>query len=219
MPDAFRYFVTGTDTDVGKTRVTAGLARALAARGAAPTIVKPVQTGLEPGEVGDAERAGRLAGVPALEFERFARAADPWAAAFAEERPPPTAAHLAARLDAVAGAVVVEGAGGIAGAAERGGGRSPISPPRRDCGRCWSSVCASGASITRCSASRFWRAHGVEPEAAILVARWAPVDRAYEADVRRALADRVPILGLAPYETDEAASVEYVAALAAKGGA
>ena len=40
-----RYFVTGTDTDVGKTRVTASLALALKNAGITPTIVKFVQTG------------------------------------------------------------------------------------------------------------------------------------------------------------------------------
>src|SRR5262249_29531131 len=38
-------FVTGTDTGVGKTVVTAAVARALSARGVDVGIVKPVQTG------------------------------------------------------------------------------------------------------------------------------------------------------------------------------
>jgi hypothetical protein len=40
----------------------------------------------------------------------------------------------------------------------------------------------------------------------------------YERDVRRALADHVRVLGTAPFEPDEAVSVEYVAALVAKEG-
>lgn len=41
------YFVTGTDTDVGKTIVTAGLLRLLRARGLDAATMKPVQTGAE----------------------------------------------------------------------------------------------------------------------------------------------------------------------------
>ena len=39
------YFVTGTDTGVGKTFVTAGLAAALRARGRDVAVLKPVQSG------------------------------------------------------------------------------------------------------------------------------------------------------------------------------
>ena len=38
-------FITGTDTDAGKTTVTAALLRALLARGVRSLAVKPVQTG------------------------------------------------------------------------------------------------------------------------------------------------------------------------------
>ncbi len=38
-------FITGTDTGVGKTLVTAGLARCLRDRGFAPGVIKPVETG------------------------------------------------------------------------------------------------------------------------------------------------------------------------------
>ena len=57
----YRYFVTGADTDVGKTRVVAALGRALVRSGNAREFVKIVQTGVRGGEPGDAERAGRLA--------------------------------------------------------------------------------------------------------------------------------------------------------------
>ncbi|MCR5563725.1 MAG: adenosylmethionine--8-amino-7-oxononanoate transaminase [Desulfovibrio sp.] len=46
MPCAF--FITGTDTDAGKSVVTAGLLRALAAKGVRARAVKPVQTGCTP---------------------------------------------------------------------------------------------------------------------------------------------------------------------------
>jgi adenosylmethionine-8-amino-7-oxononanoate transaminase/dethiobiotin synthase len=55
--------VTGTDTEVGKTIVTAGLALAFKARGWRVGAVKPLATGVEPGTAGeDAERLGRATG-------------------------------------------------------------------------------------------------------------------------------------------------------------
>ncbi|PNG26295.1 dethiobiotin synthase [Methylocella silvestris] len=42
------YFVTGSSTDIGKTFVTAGLIRALRARGRAVAALKPVVSGFDP---------------------------------------------------------------------------------------------------------------------------------------------------------------------------
>ena len=94
-----RYFVTGTDTDVGKTRVTAALALAMKNAGMAPTIIKLVQTGLAGGMPGDASRAGKLAGVRFVELSRFEKAADPWSAALAFGLPEVHAGEL---VDAMA---------------------------------------------------------------------------------------------------------------------
>ncbi len=218
MPHARRYFVTGTDTDVGKTRVTAGLALALVRAGAEPVIVKPIQTGALAGEEGDAERAGRLAGCAFHEYARFERPADPWAAAVAEDRPVQRVADIAARLAAEPGSIVVEGAGGIA---------VPLGPDETFADLAAATGlstivvvglrlgCISHALLT----VAYLRSRGVEPAGALLVARHAPVEPAYVADVRRALAGRVAIWGVVPYDEDEAASVEYVAALASKGAA
>ncbi|MFH1071515.1 MAG: dethiobiotin synthase [Candidatus Glassbacteria bacterium] len=49
------YFITGTDTGVGKTTVAAALTRLLNERGVRAAPVKPVQTGVRPGEPGDLE--------------------------------------------------------------------------------------------------------------------------------------------------------------------
>src|SRR5581483_5566903 len=48
-------FVTGTDTGVGKTVATAAIACALAAASRRVAVLKPAQTGVEPGQPGDAE--------------------------------------------------------------------------------------------------------------------------------------------------------------------
>jgi dethiobiotin synthase len=210
-----RYFITGTDTDVGKTRVTAGFARALVASGDMPTVVKPVQTGVRAGEEGDAERAGRLAGCAFDEYVRFARPADPWAAALAEGLPLVTVAGLAERLAAEAGALVVEGAGGIAvplGPGETYGDLAAAAALRTVVVVGLRLGCINHALLT----AAYLRARGVEPAGAVLVARWEPVAADYVADVRRALAGKLAVYGVVPYDDDEAASVEYVAALAAK---
>ncbi len=51
------FVITGNDTGVGKTRVTAALARELSGQGGAVQVVKPVETGVLPGAHGDAETA------------------------------------------------------------------------------------------------------------------------------------------------------------------
>lgn len=114
------FFVTGTDTGVGKTAVTGALARLLRERGRSVGVVKPVQSGnLADDPEGDAMVLRRLAGID-----------DPpeaiCAAAFAAPLAPLVSAQLEGRaieqqplLDAVEAAatgrdvVLVEGAGGL----------------------------------------------------------------------------------------------------------
>jgi dethiobiotin synthetase len=215
MPDARRYFVTGTDTDVGKTRVTAGLARALVTCGSAPTIVKPIQTGVAAGEPGDAARAARLAGCAFVEFERYALPADPWSAALAEGREPPVVRDLARRLAKLGGDVVVEGAGGIA---------VPLGP-----GETFADLAAAvglrtivvvglrlGCINHALLSVAFARARGIVPAGYLLVERWGSVGAAYVADVRRAIEPAAPVLGTVPCDEEESVSVEYVATLVSK---
>jgi dethiobiotin synthetase len=113
-------FVTGTDTDVGKTIVTGGIAGALRARGLAIGVVKPVQSGAAADDAGgDAARLKQLAGVgePLTEIAPFALA-EPLAPLVAARRQ-----GLELELDAVVARVqavarrydgiLVEGAGGL----------------------------------------------------------------------------------------------------------
>ena len=55
-------FVTGTDTEVGKTVVTAALAAVQLSLGRTVAVVKPAQTGIGPDEDGDLAEVRRLAG-------------------------------------------------------------------------------------------------------------------------------------------------------------
>ena len=109
-------FVTGTDTGVGKTVVTAALAVALRGAGRSPYVVKPAQTGVTEGEPGDLDDVRRLAGdVPGHEGVRLREPLAPDTAARLEGVELP---GLAAQRDALLSAaeqhdVLVEGAGGV----------------------------------------------------------------------------------------------------------
>jgi len=113
-------FVTGTDTAVGKSVLTAGIACALRARGHSLGVVKPVQSGaLATDPDGDAMLLKRWTGVPesADEIAPYSFAA-PLAPLVAAERAGRTVdrADVLARVRSVAAgydAVIVEGAGGF----------------------------------------------------------------------------------------------------------
>ena len=113
-------FVTGTDTDVGKTRVAVALLRALAATGVQAIGMKPVAAGIDPGEIVNADVAALAT---ADGFDVPMRDRNPYTFE------PAVAPHLAAeaagiaielaqveaaalRLQARAGVLIVEGAGG-----------------------------------------------------------------------------------------------------------
>jgi dethiobiotin synthase len=109
-------FVTGTDTDVGKTITTAALAAALRARGRAVAVYKPAQAGTYDGQ-GDINVVRRLAGLSDVhEGIRLPDAMAPVAAAArAGTQLPPAQAHVTAiqLLAATRDHTLVEGAGGL----------------------------------------------------------------------------------------------------------
>jgi len=113
------FFVTGTDTGVGKTLVACALLEALRAAGRRAVGMKPVAAGSERGRWADVDALSQASGVRAPP-----RAVNPYAFE------PAIAPHLAARkagiaidlanivaafreLGALADVVVVEGAGGL----------------------------------------------------------------------------------------------------------
>lgn len=106
--------VTGTGTEVGKTIATAALASSLGARGSDVGVVKPVQTGLLPGEQGDADVVARLSGARTQEWHRLR---DPLAPDVAARREggslPPVVAHAKRVAGLEHDLVLVEGAGGL----------------------------------------------------------------------------------------------------------
>lgn len=109
--------VTGTGTEIGKTVVTAAVAALAVAGGRSVAVLKPAQTGVAPGEPGDAAEVVRLAGaVTAAELARFP---EPLAPATAARRAglapvgPERVAAAARELEAEHDLVLIEGAGGL----------------------------------------------------------------------------------------------------------
>ncbi|WBP90414.1 dethiobiotin synthase [Kitasatospora cathayae] len=110
-------FVTGTNTDVGKTVATAAVASAALRAGRKVAVLKPGQTGVGPGEPGDADEVARLAGE--LTIRELVRYPEPLAPDTAARRAglpylaPAEVATAVAELAATHDLVLVEGAGGL----------------------------------------------------------------------------------------------------------
>lgn len=109
--------VTGTDTEVGKTVVTAAIAAAAQAAGLRVAVLKPGQTGTAGGEPGDVDVVNRLAApLTGRTLASFPDPLAPLAAARVADLPP---LELYAAVDAVReeadkhDLVLVEGAGGL----------------------------------------------------------------------------------------------------------
>jgi dethiobiotin synthetase len=207
-----RYLVTGTDTDVGKTRVTAALAKALRMAGAEPTIVKLVQTGIDSGLPGDAALAGKLSGCRHVELARFAKPADPWSAALAEGMPAVRADDLARIIESIPGSVVAEGAGGLAvplNLTQHFGTVAMLANLEIVLVVGLRLGCMNHALLTLALCDQL----RLKMAGCVLVDRWQRSDHAYVDDVRRALQGKIEILGILPFEPDEAASVEEGARL------
>ena len=118
--------VTGTGTGVGKTVVTAAIAALAVAAGRSVAVLKPAQTGVLPGEFGDASEVRRLSGAgTCVELARYPEPLAPATAARRAGLPavtPARAAAAAAELAAGHDLVLVEGAGGLLVRFDDGGG-------------------------------------------------------------------------------------------------
>jgi dethiobiotin synthetase len=115
-----RWFITGTDTEIGKTRIACDLVRLLAARGERVAAMKPVASGCVPTAAG-------LRSDDALQLMRAMNVAMPYAQVNPYAYEPPIAPHIAAlragrvpdpgRISAIADGIaadhlVIEGVGG-----------------------------------------------------------------------------------------------------------
>jgi len=207
-----RYFITGTDTDVGKTRVCAAMGRALRDAGRAPTIVKLVQTGLPQGAPGDAEEAARLSGCNARELVRFPLPADPWNAALHAGSEPLEATDLAARLDAFEEPLIVEGSGGAAVPLNERETFAYVAA-RAHCEAIVVVALRLGCINHALLTLAYLAAHEVTVRGAVFVERMVPADDDYRDQVRRALDAHVALLGTVPFDVDAVRSVADAASL------
>jgi dethiobiotin synthetase len=201
-----RYFITGTDTDVGKTRVTAALALSMKNAGLNPTVVKLVQTGLAPGVRGDAARAGALSGVRSVELARFEKPADPWSAALWANAPEVHAGDLVDAIAHLKEAVIAEGAGGLMvplNAREHFGHVAALGKFETILVVGLKLGCMNHALLTISQAQQ----GGLPLRGAVLVERWQPTEQHYRDDVARSLGGKIDVLGTIRYNEDEAASV------------
>ncbi|MCS7080451.1 MAG: dethiobiotin synthase [Chloracidobacterium sp.] len=119
------FFVTGTDTGVGKTTVTTALLRLLVADGYRARAVKPIESGCRVSADGELEPADalahrRAAGLEHLPLERFIRyrLQEPLAPAVAAERAGlsldlTACVELVVAAQAETDVLLVEGAGGL----------------------------------------------------------------------------------------------------------
>lgn len=108
--------VTGTGTGIGKTIVTAALAACALRAGRRVAVVKPVQTGVLPDELGDLAEVRRLTGLTDLhEYLRYTEPLAPATAAHRLGLPGPDLVDLAGRISELRDRdlVIVEGAGGV----------------------------------------------------------------------------------------------------------
>ncbi|MEY9945140.1 dethiobiotin synthase [Kitasatospora sp. GAS1066B] len=113
-------FVTGTNTEVGKTAVTAAVAALALRAGLRTAVLKPGQTGVAPGEPGDAAEVARLVGAGARlttrELVRYPEPLSPERAALRAGMPFVTVPQFALAVEELREShdlVLVEGAGGL----------------------------------------------------------------------------------------------------------
>jgi dethiobiotin synthase len=188
------------------------LAGALAQAGRKPTIVKLVQTGTTSGQVGDAQHAGTLAGVPYVELARFSKPADPWSAALADGLPAVRAIDLQHMLDRVPGALVAEGAGGLAvplNRAEDFGTVARLAQLAVILAVGLRLGCMNHALLTLAMCEHL----RIPVAGAVLVEFLQPCDPSYVQDVMRVLQGKVRIFGMLPFEPNERSSLQHGAQL------
>lgn len=117
--------ISGCDTGIGKTYVTASLARLLGASGKSVQIVKAIETGVSNGMTGDAECARAASGLPNVSDFTLRRYPDPVAplTAAAKAGDPMDLGVLVSEVRSLPKADwrLIEGTGGIAVPLEEGG--------------------------------------------------------------------------------------------------
>ncbi|MGI5287176.1 dethiobiotin synthase [Nonomuraea polychroma] len=195
--------VTGTDTGVGKTVVTAAVAALATGRGASVAVVKPAQTGVLPGTTGDLDAVIRLGGVTTtFELCRFGEPLSPAAAARVAGVSPVSmvdVVRLVRELRESNRLVLVEGTGGLLERYDEDG--ATIADLARSLGaQVLVVVRAGGGSVNQTALTLEALAHRGLDLAGLVIGRWPDepglVERSNVADLEM-LAAR-PLAGALP---------------------
>lgn len=207
--------VTGTDTGVGKTVVTAALACAARVAGIDVAVCKPVQTGTGPaGGTGDDDlvEIGRLAGVDAL--HPGWRYPDPLAPVAAAERAGsalPTHDELIGMIrdaDAPGRVTLVEGAGGLL--VELGRNAVTLRDVATDLAAPVLVVVAPGlGTLNHTALTLESLAAQRVPCAGLVIGAWPAQPGAAEIDNRDALARLAPVRAALPAGVGSVSAVDF----------
>ena len=147
-----------------------------------------------------------------LELARFEKPADPWSAALAAGEPQVYASELVEAFAHLDRAVVAEGAGGLMVPLNAHEHFGHIAVQAK-----LDTVIVVGLKLgcmnhTLLTLSQCEQA-GIRVAGVVLVERWGPTEQHYRDDVERALQGKAKILGILPFDEDEATSVKAGAAL------
>lgn len=192
-------FVSGTDTGIGKTVLSAALCRDARGQGREVVYFKPVQTGLRAGEYGDRDFVEEAAGIPAFEGERYAAPLAPAAAAREEGRTVDVEALLyqARGLLADRDLLVVEGAGGLlvplAAGLDMAGFAALLEA------RVVLATLPSLGTLNHTALSVEALEHRGQPLEGLVLCGWPVHPGLTERSNRQALAAMAPLLGYLPY--------------------
>jgi|GEM_PF-79173 len=162
------FLVLGCDTDVGKTLVSAGLARAFAAMDSRVCYVKPWQTGLPSDS--DAEFVETIAGCEVHTLQAYSSRVSPHTAASHEGLQASDDATMARVISialSFAGSLLVEGAGGVASPTAEGRLQCDVLRAVRAPVVLVGSGALGGISVTLCAVETL-RARGFDVDAIVL---------------------------------------------------
>jgi dethiobiotin synthase len=212
------WFVTGTDTGIGKTIVVAALAAIHKGHGRRVAVAKPAQTGVTATEPGDLDEVARLAGpVHAVEGVRLPEPLAPDRAARLAEITPPS---LATQRDLVLSAaadhdpVLVEGAGGVAVNLGISFTLIDVAEAVADAGRPVQWLVVARAGLGTLNHSRLTvgaiRARGMHVHG-LIIGAWPAHPTAVELHNRTDLVEYtgVPVLGAVPCDAGLLAPAEF----------
>ena len=195
-------FVSGTDTAVGKTVLSAALCRQALEQGRDVAYFKPVQTGLLEGDYGDRDYVEEASGVPAFEGERYAQPLAPSVAAQLEGRMVDVEALLKQAKDLVStrDLLIVEGAGGLLVPFTQGVDMADFAG--RLNARVLLAVRPSLGTLNHSALSIEALRHRNLPLESLVLCGWPEEPGTTERTNREALAAMAPLVGYLPYLPD-----------------